>query len=38
VYDGNGDVSMEDGPTEWGYYLVRDPATRRGHVVDSGVS
>ena len=38
VYDGNGDVSLDDGPTDWGYVLRRATPYEQWRVVDSGVA
>ena len=38
VYDGNGDFSLEDGPTDWGYVVRRATPYEPWRVVDSGVS
>ncbi len=38
VYDGNGDFSLEDGPTDWGYVVRRATPYEPWRIVDSGVS
>jgi hypothetical protein len=38
VYDGNGDFSLEDGPTDWGYIVRRASDDEALRVVDAGVS
>lgn len=38
VYDGNGDFSLADGPTDWGYVVRRATPYEAWRVVDAGVS